>query len=114
VIACNPPMRANETEASRLVTAALRRVGWLANWLMIVTQPVLERKRLGFLTEIARGACAHLVPGGRLILVISPLEEAELPRLASGLVRRESRPVLTIPGLSVVTFVFNGSQTRNR
>jgi release factor glutamine methyltransferase len=106
VIACNPPMRGDETEGSRLLTATLRRIGPLANLLMRLTQPVLERKRLGFLTQIAREARLHLDPGGRLILVISPLEENELPRLVPGLVRRESRPVAAIPGLNVVAFVF--------
>ncbi len=106
VIACNPPMRGDETEGSRLLTATLRRIGPLANLLMRVTQPVLERKRLGFLTQIAREARSHLAPGGRLILVISPLEETELPRLVLGLVCRASQPVAAIPGLNVVTFAF--------
>lgn len=60
VIACNPPMRSDETEGSRLLTATLRRVGIVANTLMRVTQPVLERKRLDFLAEIAEGARPHL------------------------------------------------------
>jgi release factor glutamine methyltransferase len=105
-ISCNPPMRADETEGSRLITATLRRVGVLANLLMRVTQPVLERKRLGFLTQIAREARGHLAPGGRLLLVISPLEEVELPRLVSGLRVRASRRVESIPGLNIVTFAF--------
>jgi 16S rRNA G1207 methylase RsmC len=106
VIACNPPMRGDETEGSRLLTATLRRIGLLANLLLRLTRPVLERKRLGFLTQIARDARGHLAPGGRLILVISPLEESELPRLVPGLTRRASRAVGTIPGLNVATFTF--------
>ncbi len=54
VIACNPPQRSGETEASRLITATLRRVPPLANLLLRLTQPLLERKRLGFLGELAR------------------------------------------------------------
>ncbi len=107
VIACNPPMRGDETEGSRLLTATLRRIGPLANLLMRVTQPVLERKRLGFLTQIACEARDHLAPGGRLLLVISPLEETELPPRVPGLCVQASRRVESIPGLNVVTFVLN-------
>lgn len=106
VIACNPPMRGDETEASRLLTASLRRIGPLANLLMRITQPILERKRLGFLAEIATRARGHLAPNGRLLLVISPLEEVELPGRVPGLVRTDSRRVDSIPGLNVTTFVF--------
>jgi len=106
VIACNPPMRGDETEGSRLVTASLRRVGSLANLLMRVTQPVLERKRLAFLAQIAAGAHPHLAIGGRLLLVISPLEENELPGAVPGLACTASVPVSGIPGLDVATFVF--------
>jgi SAM-dependent methyltransferase len=106
VIAFNPPMRADETESSRLITSMLRRVGVLANMLMRISQPVLGRKRLGFLTQIARGARPHLVRGGRLLLVINPLEQAALPGAVQGLRVQDTRRVESIPGLSVVTFVF--------
>jgi methylase of polypeptide subunit release factors len=106
VIACNPPMRGDETEASRLVTASLRRVGVLANLLMRVTQPALERKRLGFLAELAARSQQHLAPDGRLLLVISPLEEKELPVRVPGLVLLAARPVSGIPGLNVAAFGF--------
>lgn len=106
VIACNPPMRSDETERSRLLTASLRRVDFVANALMRVTQPVLERKRLDFLAEIARGARPHLAAGGRLLLVISPLEAAELPGRVDGLIHETSQPVRTIPGLEVAVFKF--------
>ena len=104
VIACNPPQRSGETEASRLITATLRRVPPLSNLLFRLTQPVLERKRLSFLGEVARGACLHLVQGGCLLLVISPLEAEELPKLAPGLHTAGSVPVNGIPGLCIVTF----------
>jgi SAM-dependent methyltransferase len=106
VIACNPPQRGNETEGSRLVTATLRRFPFLSNLLLRITQPMLERKRLGFLAELARGARPHLADGGRLLLVISPLEAAELPKLAPGLRAAGSVPVVAIPGLSVAAFVY--------
>ncbi len=106
VIACNPPMRRDETETSRLLTAALRRIGPLANVLLRLTQPLLERKRLGFLAEIAAGARPHLAAGGRLLLVISPQEERTLAGLVPGLVPTGSRPVEGIPGLNVAAFVF--------
>jgi SAM-dependent methyltransferase len=106
VIAFNPPQRGNETEGSRLITATLRQMPALSNLLLRLTQPMLERKRLGFLAELARGARPHLIPGGRLLLVISPLEAAELPKLAPGLRVAASAPVAAIPGLSVVTFVY--------
>ncbi len=106
-IACNPPMRADETEGSRLITATLRRIGAVANLLMRVTQPMLERKRLGFLAQLAGEARVHLAPGGRLLLVISPLEEVELPKRVPGLRVQASRRVGSIPGLNVVTFVFD-------
>jgi methylase of polypeptide subunit release factors len=108
VIACNPPMRPDETEGSRLITATLRRVGVLANFLVRVTQPVVERKRLDFLKELASCARGHLAPGGRLLLVISPLEEVELPACVPGLVLKASLPVASIPGLNVTTFTFAG------
>lgn len=104
VIAFNPPMRADESESSRLLTATLRRIPPLANLLMRITQPVLERKRLEFLAEIAQAARPHLTADGRLLLVISPLEEVDLPKRVPGLIRRDSLPVVAIPGLSVVTF----------
>jgi SAM-dependent methyltransferase len=106
VIACNPPMRADETESSRLVTASLRRVGVVANALMRVTQPVLERKRIDFLAEIAFGARPHLTRAGRLLLIISPLETAEVPGKVPGLVHENNKPVGTIPGLEVAVFRF--------
>ena len=106
VIACNPPMRPDETEGSRLVTATLRRVGVLANLLMRVTQPLVESKRLPFLMELANSARLHLVPGGRLLLGISPVEEAELPGHVPGLVLQASLPVVSIPGMNITTFAF--------
>ena len=112
VIACNPPQRGNETEGSRLITATLRRLPSLSNLLLRLTQPMLERKRLGFLAELVRGARPHLAAGGRLLLVISPLEAAELSKLAPGLRAAGSAPVDAIPGLSVVTFVYEPSAQR--
>ncbi len=112
VIACNPPQRGNETEGSRLITATLRRLPSLSNLLLRLTQPMLERKRLGFLAELVHGARPHLAAGGRLLLVISPLEAAELPKLAPGLRAAGSAPVDAIPGLSVVTFVYEPSAQR--
>ena len=106
VIACNPPQRGNETEGSRLITATLRRLPSLSNLLLRITQPVLERKRLDFLAQLAHAARAHLAPGGRLLLVISPLEAAELPKLVPGMRVAGQAPVGAIPGLSVVTFVY--------
>ena len=106
LIAFNPPMRADESESSRLLTATLRRVPPLANLLMRITQPVLERKRLDFLAAIASTARPHLAPGGRLLLVISPLEEMELPKLISSLTVADSQAVGSIPGLNIVTFTF--------
>ncbi len=106
VIACNPPMRGDETEFSRLLTTTLRRVGPLANLLMRLTQPVLERKRLAFLAQIVEGARQHLHPAGRLVLVISPWEAEALLARVPGLNLIASRPVETIPGLQVVTYGF--------
>jgi methylase of polypeptide subunit release factors len=106
VIACNPPMRSDETESSRLLTATLRRVEPLANALMRITQPVLQRKRLDFLADIAGGAGSHLAADGRLCLVISPAEAVELPARVPGLVHVESRTVGSIPGLEIAVFGF--------
>ena len=114
VVACNPPQRSNETEGSRLITATLRRLPSLSNMVLRLTQPMLERKRLGFLAELARGARPHLTAGGRLLLVISPLEAAELPKLAPGLRTAGSAQVNAIPGLSVVTFVYEKIADGNR
>jgi release factor glutamine methyltransferase len=109
VIACNPPQRSSETEGSRLITATLRRMPPLANLLLRLTQPILERKRLGFLAELTRGARFHLAPAGRLLLVISPLEAAELPKSVPGLRTAGSVSVDGIPGLCVATFMFEKS-----
>jgi 16S rRNA G1207 methylase RsmC len=106
VIACNPPQRGNETEGSRLLTATLRRLPSLSNLLLRVTQPVLERKRLGFLAQLALEARAHLASGGRLLLVISPLEALELPKLVPGIRAVGQASVDAIPGISVVTFTY--------
>jgi len=113
VIAFNPPQRGNETEDSRLITATLRRLPALSNLLLRLTQPLLERKRLGFLAGLARDAQPHLTTDGRLLLVISPLEAAELPKLAPGLRAAGCAPVDAIPGLSVVTFVYETSADSN-
>jgi len=104
VIACNPPMRPDETEASRVLTSTLRRAGPLANLLLRLTQPFLERKRLQFLATIARQAEQHLAPGGRLLLVISPLEARELPSLVPGLGTAGLAMVEEIPNLLVASF----------
>ncbi len=104
VIAFNPPMRADESESSRMLTSTLRRIPPLANLLMRVTQPILERKRLGFLAGVVKAAQMHLGPGGRLLLVISRLEATELRKSVAGLVLRESQPVTSIPGLDIATF----------
>ena len=104
VIACNPPQRADETEGSRVLTAALRRVPWLANLLMRLTQPFLERRRLGFLAEIARNALPHLAEDGRLLLVISAWEAAETALRVLAQRLAASLPVSSIPGLDIVTF----------
>lgn len=106
VIACNPPMRGDETELSRLLTTTLRRVGPLANLLLRLTQPILERKRLAFLAEIVQGARQYLHPAGRLVLVISPWEAQALLTQVPGLSLIASRPVETILGLQVVTYGF--------
>jgi methylase of polypeptide subunit release factors len=107
VIACNPPMRPDETEGSRLVTATLRRAPPVANLLMRVTQPFLERNRLDFLAHLASAAAPHLAPGGRLLLVISPQETAALPGRVAALRLAGSEPVAGIPGLQVATFIFD-------
>ncbi|MCS6842880.1 MAG: class I SAM-dependent methyltransferase [Caldilineales bacterium] len=104
IIACNPPMRGNETEWTRLLTSTLRRVEPLANLLLRLIGPVLERKRLAFLVEMASRARQHLHPAGRFLLVISPWEAKALLEQVPGFVLISSRPVEGIPGLQVVTF----------
>ena len=80
---------------------------------MRVTQPVLERKRMGFLAQIAYlTPDSHLAPGGRLILVISPLEAAELAQLLCPACACKTASVSGIPGLNVVTFMFESDEMR--
>jgi release factor glutamine methyltransferase len=107
VIACNPPMRAGETERSRLVTATLRRFPALAYPLHRLTQPWLEPGRAGLLTAIVAGARRHLAEGGLLLLVISPRERRELLARTPGLVEVLARaPRGGPPNLDVVALRF--------
>jgi 16S rRNA G1207 methylase RsmC len=106
IIACNPPMRGNETENSRFLTTTLRRIAPLRLLLMRITQPFLKRKRLDFLIKIIRGAQLHLNEDGRLCMVLFTFEINELPKIIPELVCRDSLPVLSLPGLNIVTFIF--------
>lgn len=113
VVACNPPMRSGETELSRLVTATLRWVPPLAYRLHRLTQPWLERRRIGLLVALASGARGHLAEGGRLLLVISPREARELLARVPGLVCVLTRtPRGGPPNLDVVVFGFERVSAR--
>jgi methylase of polypeptide subunit release factors len=104
LIASNPPMRGDETEASRLVTSALRRVPPLANALAAALHPLLERRRIDFLARIAQGAADRLAPGGRVVLAITEGEAARLAVIVPSLKLVDHRPVGSIPWLGISTF----------
>lgn len=107
VIACNPPMREDETEWSRLLTATLRWFPGIAYRLHRLTQPWLERRRAGLLAALASHARRHLADGGRFLLVISAREERELLARVPGLVRVLARtPPDGPPDLNVVVLRF--------
>jgi 16S rRNA G1207 methylase RsmC len=112
MIACNAPMRGNETELSRLFTATLRRIGPLGILVMRITHPFLKRKRLGFLVKIIRGAQLHLKENGRLCMVLFTFEMTELTKIIPEIMCSDSQPVLSMPGLNVVTFIFRKSEER--
>jgi methylase of polypeptide subunit release factors len=104
LIASNPPMRGDETEASRLVTSALRRVPPVANALAAALHPLLERRRIDFLARIARGAAERLAPGGRVVLAITEGEAVRLAAMVPALELVDHRPVGSIPWLGISTF----------
>jgi len=109
VIACNPPMRSDESEASRLVTASLRWAPALAYRLHRLTQRALEPGRRALLLRLVDGARRHLAPGGRFLLVISARETADLLRRVPDLRCLEARtPTRAPPGLDVVVLAFRG------
>jgi 16S rRNA G1207 methylase RsmC len=106
VIACNPPMRGNETETSRFLTAALRRIAPLRYLLMRITYPFLKGERLDFIINIVRGAQSHLKENGRLCMVLFTFEIAELPKIIPEIICSESQPVPSLTGLNIVTLMF--------
>ncbi len=105
VIAFNPPMRPDETELSRVVTSVLRRYPAVSGLLMRLTYGRLARRRLPFLVQFAREARGHLMPEGRLLLVIGR-EEAEA--LVAQLNARVAgfTPLRTIPHLGIAEIRF--------
>jgi SAM-dependent methyltransferase len=114
VIACNPPMRAEENEFSRLITSTLRPFKSFTNVLLKFSQPILERRRIDFLAGLANSASDYLAPKGRLVLVISPFEESELPLRVPKLSLTESNPVPLIRGLRVATFTLLDEQRHSQ
>jgi tRNA1(Val) A37 N6-methylase TrmN6 len=107
IIACNPPMRGNETENSRMLTATLRRIAPVRNLLMRITQPFFKANRLDFLNAIIGGAQLLLKDNGRLCMVLGMFEISELLKLNPELNCVGTQPVLSIPGVNVVTFTFS-------
>lgn len=106
VIAFNPPMRPDETEWSRLLTSLLRRSRRVSGLLMRLMYPRLARHRLPFLVAFARAAREHLLPGGRLLLVIGRGEaEALVARLPHARLAG-FEPLRTIPHLGIAEIRF--------
>lgn len=105
VIAFNPPVRADETDFSRQLTSTLRWFGYLTDLLMRINQLFWKRSRMDFLVKVARMAQPYLSMNGKLILVISPLEERELPGLVEGLIIDHRVTVKSI-SVNVVTFYY--------
>ncbi|RME80520.1 MAG: methyltransferase domain-containing protein [Caldilineae bacterium] len=106
VILFNPPMRADETELSRLLTSILRKSPAVSALLMRLTHGWLGNRRLPFLLDFCRQARNHLAAGGRLLLAVGPEEAdalvAELPE--ARLV--EFRAVQSIPHLGIADVRF--------
>lgn len=106
LIACNAPMRRNETENSRFITAILRKIAPIRYLLMVITYPFLKRNRLCFLVKIIRDARLHLKKNGLLCMVLLTFEITELPKIIPELICCDCQPVPSMAELNVVTFMF--------
>lgn len=95
VVAFNPPMRPDETEASRLLTSLLRRSPAISRLLMRLVGARFEQGRSDFLAHIVDEARPRLAHGGRLVLAINPDEARQLAALP-GVTLLASRPA---PGM---------------
>ncbi len=95
VIACNPPMRPDETETSRILTSVLRRSPRISNLLMQWVGDRFESNRTEFLSSIVNQSRQYLNPAGRLVLAINQQEIAEIAAWAGVLPIRK----LPLPGM---------------
>ncbi len=109
LIACNAPMRGNETENSRLLTSTLRRITPIRNLLMRITHSLAKRNRLDFLIKIIRGAQSLLNENGRLCMVLFTFEISELLANIPELICSDSQPIPSLTGLNIATFIFNNN-----
>jgi len=78
VIAFNPPMNPGETEATRLLTAFLRRHRRLANLFMHAFDQFLDRSRIEFLVQFLEQAAEHLSARGCIVMELTRLEIDQL------------------------------------
>ena len=78
VIAFNPPMRPDETEASRVLTSLLRRSPRLSHLLMLLVGDRFESNRTDFLSGVVAESRRRLNPAGRLVLAINAKEIVEV------------------------------------
>ena len=111
VILFNPPMRADETDWTRLVTSFFRRSQTVSGLLMRLTHRRLERARIPFLMDFCHEALAYLKPGGRLLLVISRFEAETLDQRIPQLQLLAYHPLQTIPHAGIAIFQLLSSPT---
>ncbi len=111
VILFNPPMRADETDWTRLVTSFFRRSQTVSGLLMRLTHRRLERARIPFLMDFCHEALEHLKPGGRLLLVISRFEAETLDQRIPQLQLLAYHSLQTIPHAGIAIFQLSSSPT---
>ncbi len=111
VILFNPPMRADETDWTRLITSFFRRSQTVSGLLMRLTHHRLERARIPFLMDFCHKALEHLKPGGRLLLVISRFEAETLDQRIPQLQLLAYHPLQTIPHAGIAIFQLSSSPT---
>ena len=105
VIAFNPPMRPDETEASRILTSLLRRNPAISRLLMRVVGARFENGRTEFLADVVQQARTRLTPGGRLTLAISEDEARFVAGLPSARLEQNiPLPEMTRQHIAVYTF----------
>lgn len=106
VIAFNSPMNANESELTRWITSTLRRFDRLAGFLTRLAKPFSSSLR-GELVARFLGECStHLNDGGRVVMVLSADETAQVLTAIPSARLLSRTPIATLPTLQIAEFGF--------